>query len=114
MQLVDLFPTFLAAAGGSVNPEWHVDGINLLEVWIGKSALPERTLFWEWQSEGSDQIAALRGPFKLVVTRGGKPELYDVVRDPAERRDLSAQHPELCTRLRSELADWLKTESLSR
>ena len=32
----------------------------------------------------------LKGQFKLVITRGGKPELYDVVADPAERRDISA------------------------
>jgi arylsulfatase A len=111
MQLIDLLPTFVAAAGGSVNPGWHVDGMNLLPVWAGKAAAPERTLFWEWQSEGSDQLAALRGQFKLVVTRGGKAELYDVVGDPAERRDVSAQFPDLTGQLRDELAAWLKTET---
>ena len=80
-------------------------------VWTGKAAAPERTLFWEWQSEGSDQLAALRGQFKLVVTRGGKPELFDVVGDPAERRDVSAQYPELTKQLRAELDAWLKTET---
>ena len=52
----------------------------------------------------------MRGPFKLVITGGGKPELYDVVGDPAERRDVSAEHPELTRQLRDELAAWLKTE----
>jgi len=111
MQLIDLLPTFVAAAGGSINPSWHVDGTNLLEVWTGKTTAPERTLFWEWQSEGSDQLAALRGQFKLVVSHGGKSELYDVVGDPAERRDVSAQYPELTMQLRDELAAWLKTET---
>jgi len=111
MQLIDLLPTFVAAAGGSVNPSWHVDGANLLEVWTGKATAPERTLFWEWQSEGSDQLAALRGQFKLVVSHGGKSELYDVVGDPAERRDVSAEYPELTRQLRDELAAWLKTET---
>ena len=63
----------------------------------------ERTLFWEWQGERADQIAAMRGQFKLVVTGGGKTELYDVVGDPAERRDVSAEHPELTKELRDEL-----------
>jgi len=111
MQLIDLLPTFVAAAGGSVNPSWQVDGTNLLAVWTGKAVAPERTLFWEWQSEKYDQLAALRGQFKLVVTHGGKSELYDVVGDPAERRDVSAQYPELTTQLRDELAAWLKTET---
>jgi arylsulfatase A-like enzyme len=111
IQLIDLLPTFLAAAGGSANASWHVDGANLLPLWTGNAAAPERTLFWEWQSERSDQLAALRGRFKLVVSHGGKSELYDVVGDPAERRDVSAQYPELTEKLRDELAAWLKTES---
>ena len=71
---------------------------------------PDRTLFWEWRSEGSSQLAALRGRMKLVVTGGGKPELYDVVNDPAERRDLSAQYPDLTGQLQTALDAWLKTE----
>jgi arylsulfatase A len=109
VHLTDLLPTFVAAAGGSVDPAWRVDGINQLPVWTGKASATERTLFWEWQSEGSNQLAALRGQFKIVVTQGGKPELFDVVADPAERRDLSAQHPELTRQLRQELDAWLKT-----
>jgi arylsulfatase A len=109
VHLTDLLPTFVAAGGGSVDPAWRIDGINQLPVWTGKAAEAERTLFWEWQSEGSNQLAALRGPFKIVVTQGGKPELFDVVADPAERRDLSAQHPELTRQLRDELDAWLKT-----
>ena len=109
--LTDLLPTFVAAAGGNVDPAWHVDGMNVLAVWTGKAAAPERTLFWEWRSEGSNQLAALRGQFKLVITRGGKPELFDVEGDPAERRDISASYPELTKQLRAELDAWLETET---
>src|SRR5262249_44591681 len=42
MQSLDLLPTFLAAAGGSPDPAWRVDGINLLGSWTGKSPLPPR------------------------------------------------------------------------
>jgi hypothetical protein len=101
----------VAAAGATVDPQWHIDGANLIAVWSGGAPAPERTLFWEWQSEGADQLAALRGRFKLVVTRGGKSELYDVVADPAERRDISASYPELTTELRDEIKGWLKTET---
>ena len=110
VQLIDLLPTFVAAASGRVEPAWHVDGINLLDVWRGKAIAPDRTIFWEWQSERADQIAVMRGKFKLVATAGGKSELYDVVGDPAERRDISAEHPELTKELRDELTAWLKTE----
>jgi len=111
LHMTDLFPTFLAAAGTAPEPEWKVDGLNVLPVWTGHAAGPERTLFWEWRSEGSDQLAALRGDLKLVVTRGGRPELYNVIKDPAERRDLAPQLPEVATQLNASLQAWLKTET---
>lgn len=111
MQSTDLLPTFLAAAGGSPDPAWHVDGINLLGSWTGKSPLPPRTIFWEWRSEGSNQLAALRGELKVVITNGGKAELYDVVRDPAERRDLASSRAEDSRQLQDELKTWMATET---
>ena len=83
--------------------------MNLLPVLHGQARGPERTLFWEWQSEGYDQLAAMRGDFKLVVTRGGKPELYNVVTDPDERRDVAASRPELTRQLNDELKAWLQS-----
>ena len=80
-------------------------------MWTGKSAAPERTLFWEWRSERAEMVAAMCGQFKLVVNGGGRPELYDVIADPAERRDVSAEHPELTTKLHNELTAWLNTEA---
>ncbi|MGP0062154.1 MAG: sulfatase-like hydrolase/transferase [Isosphaeraceae bacterium] len=109
MHLTDLFPTFVAAAGGKVDPSWHIDGVDQLGVWSGKAKYAGRRLFWEWDSEGSRQLAAMEGRYKLVVVEGGKPELYDVVGDPAERRDISAQHPELTKPLRDQLKAWLET-----
>jgi arylsulfatase A-like enzyme len=111
VHLTDLMPTFIAVAGGRVDASWHVDGINLIETWKGYRKLPERTLFWEWQSEGDDQLAAMVGPFKLVLTCSARPELYDVVNDPGERRNLAAQFPGLARQLRLALDDWLATET---
>jgi arylsulfatase A-like enzyme len=96
-QTIDLLPTFLAAAGGAPDPSWHVDGLNVLSSWLGKSPVAGRTLF--------------RGDLKLVVTNGGKPELFNVVDDPAERRDLAPARPEETRRLQNELKAWLATET---
>jgi arylsulfatase A-like enzyme len=41
---------------------------------------------------------------ELPTPRGVKVELYDVVADPSERRDVAAEHPDVVTRLREELA----------
>jgi arylsulfatase A-like enzyme len=110
VHMTDLFPTVLAAAGAKPDQAWKVDGVDLLPVWEGRSPAPERTLFWEWRSEGSNQLAAMRGALKLVVTNGGRPELFDVEADPGERRNAVAEHPELSERLQAELKAWLATE----
>jgi arylsulfatase A len=111
VHMTDVFPTFLAAAGGKPEPSWKVDGRNLLPVWEGKAEAPERTLFWEWRTEGSRQLAAMRGNLKLVLTGNNAPEMFDVVRDPGERRSIIAEHAELAKEMRKELNDWLKTET---
>ncbi len=111
VSLTDMLPTFVAAAGGKVDPAWKLDGLDMLPVWRGQAPPPDRTLFWEWRSEGSNQIAALHDPFKLVITSGGKPELFDLARDPTERRDVSAQYPKRVQELRSGLMKWLESET---
>lgn len=108
---IDVLPTLLAAVGGEPDPAWKVDGRDLLAAWEGKERAPERTLFWEWRSEGTTQFAALRGDLKLVFTGGNRGELFDVEADPGERRSVAAEHPALTKRLREELAAWLATET---
>ncbi|MFO0891014.1 MAG: sulfatase-like hydrolase/transferase [Isosphaeraceae bacterium] len=109
VQLIDVLPTFLAAAGGTADPGWHLDGADLLPLLTGRSALPARTLFWEWRGEGSDQVAALDRDLKLIVTSGGKPELYDIAADNAERRDLGGSEPDRSEQLKLDLDRWLTT-----
>jgi arylsulfatase A-like enzyme len=111
VHMMDVFPTFLAAAGGRVEESWAVDGANLLRAWTGTGRAPERTLFWEWRTENYNQVAAMRGDFKLVVTGNTTPELYNVASDPGERRTVFQEFPQLGRELRRELVAWLKTES---
>ncbi len=109
--MIDLFPTFLAAAGGSPDPAWKIDGMNLLPCWMGQAKPPERTLFWEWRAEGYHQIAAISNEFKLVITGNTPPDLYNVVADPAERRTIIGEYPKIGAALRDEAKEWLATEA---
>jgi arylsulfatase A-like enzyme len=107
---IDVLPTLLAAAGSESVPS-NLDGLNLLGVWEGRDKSPERTLFWEWRSEGYNQLAAMRGDFKLVITGDTALELFNVDSDPAERITVAADHGPLAQQLRREVAAWLATES---
>ncbi len=103
----DVFPTFLGTAGRQPDSQWGIDGRNMLDVWTGKAQSPDRTLFWEFQAEGVDMYAAMRGDFKLLVI-GGQRYLYNLKDDPQERRTVAALYPEVFQRLNGELGEWLK------
>ncbi len=111
MHMMDLYPTFLDAAGMKPNASHTLDGLSLLPAWTGQGHVPERTLFWEWRVEGTHQIAAMKGNLKLVVTEKAKPELFNIERDPGERRNVAASHPALVKDLNEQLQAWLATES---
>jgi len=106
---MDVFPTFLAAAGATPEPAWKVDGTNLLDAWLGKTKVPERTLFWEWNAESHDMRAAMRGDSKLLEISGTR-FLYNVREDPGERRTLFAEYPEIFKQLQAEWKAWKATE----
>ncbi len=108
VHMTDVMPSFLAAAGGAPDPAWKVDGANMLEVWMGKTKAPDRTLFWEWQTEGGTMLAAMRGDFKLLEI-GGNRFLYNLREDPGERRTLAAEYPEIFKQLQGELKAWMAT-----
>ena len=109
LHMTDVFPTILAASGASELPG-DLDGRDLLPLWTADTPMTPRTVFWEWRSEGANQLAAMQGDEKLVITSGGRPELFDVRDDPAERKNLASLRPERVKRLNEELKAWMSTE----
>ena len=110
--MIDLFPTILAATGGSApTSAGKIDGVNVLDTWRGVAKSPPRTLFWEWREGGDTQLAAMRGDLKVVINGGNQPETYNVVADPGERRTLHAEFPQETKSMVSELNAWIATET---
>ncbi|HEY1784880.1 MAG TPA: sulfatase-like hydrolase/transferase, partial [Pirellulales bacterium] len=104
---LDLLPTAVAAAGGEVQPDWHLDGVNLLPYLTKKyDGVPHSVLFWRL----GPQWAVRMGNWKLVRPKDPsakppgagassyavlpKPWLIDLAADPIEEHDLSAEHPD--------------------
>ena len=107
----DLFPTLLAAAGVEADPKSKIDGMNVLDVWLGKAKSPDRTLYWQWDEGGDVQYAAMHGDMKMVITGGNNPELFNVELDPAERRNLAYEYPNDVKAMREGVKAWMATES---
>ena len=114
----DLFPTFLALAGVEA-PSEHaalVEGLDLGPLWREGAALAERSLYWNqphfWGVHGPGIwpfSAVRRGDWKLLYRHADRGfELYDLGRDPGERRDLAAREPERVRALAEDLSAWFE------
>jgi len=101
---MDLSATFVALAGGDPAGAGF-EGINLLPVMRGTGPASERTLFWRAGPAAGQPRAARSGDWKFIQD-GAKQLLFDVGRDPGERDDLAAQHPDRVRRLKEMLDAW--------
>lgn len=101
---LDLLPTFIAAAGGTVSPEWKLDGVNLLPYLTGTDAdKPHQTLYWRF----GKQMAIRHGDWKLVRGVGIKvPALFNLAVDIGEQNDLIAAEPAKAAELQTLWNAW--------
>ncbi len=106
---MDIFPTFLRAAGGDPSA-YERDGVDILPALAEDQPLPARDLYWEI----GGQTAVRRGPWKLVLNgqlvEGAPPEdavhLANLDEDPGERRNLKDAHPDLTAELTAAARTW--------
>jgi arylsulfatase A-like enzyme len=104
---MDWTATILAAAG--VKPERQLDGINLLPMLQNKQPEQERTLCWRIDRAGFRQQAIRSGKWKLVTQPTSVDVLlFDLERDPGERRNLFYEHQDKVKELRTKLVEWDK------
>lgn len=101
---LDILPTALAAAGVAIQPEWQLDGVNLLPLLEGKTGkLNREALYWRF----GVQQAVRQGDWKLVKASADMaPMLVDLANDPGEQTDLTAQHPEKAKALQALWDQW--------
>lgn len=101
----DYFPTVLEALGHPLPPEQArpYDGVSLLP--LIKGTMKERPRPIAFQSQ--KQISLTDNRFKLISTNGGKSwELYDLVTDPSEKKNLAGTHPDQVAKMATQLAAW--------
>jgi arylsulfatase A-like enzyme len=132
---IDLVPTMLAAAGARM--PGVLPGLNLMPnlkegLTIGRNHIlgegfahdiadvenPEASLLYRWTIEGK---------WKLLLTYDGevnryqtthprtekRPQLFDLMADPAEKQNLAGSNPDIVSRLAGRLSDWYPVKERS-
>lgn len=101
---LDILPTALAAAGGAPQPDWKLDGTNLLPLMEGKAEKLDRdTLYWRF----GVQYAVRQGDWKLVKAGLNQPvQLFNLKDDRNEKDDLAAKQPEKAKALQALWDAW--------
>jgi arylsulfatase A-like enzyme len=119
---LDLLPTALAAADAQIEPEWKLDGVDLLPYLRGeKSGSPHTALYWRF----GGSMAIRMGDWKLVKTTGGRgraggagaanrrdkatvegAELYNLKDDIGEQTNLAASQPDKAKELAAAWQKW--------
>ena len=126
---IDILPTALAAAG--VAAPANLPGLNLLPLLKDGRPTPRDTVFGETFAHDVADIDrpaeslvhrwVIEGKWKLLLTYDGivspryasanprdekRPQLFDLLADPTEDRNLAAQNPEVVARLAAKVAGW--------
>jgi arylsulfatase A len=104
----DMLPTLADLAGASVPS--GLDGVSMSRALRGEAKPAQRLLYWEFAGHGFQQ-AVRTGDWKAVRQNPyAHLELYHLRTDPAERHDVADSHPEIVSRLKTDLAA-ARTES---
>ena len=113
----DVMPTFCELAGvkdyvakytNKAKEVDYFDGLSFAKTLTGKEGQQAHDFLY-WEFEETDQVAVRMGDWKMV-SKGGKPHLYDLSVDVHEDNDLAAQHPDIVKQM-VEIAHSQHTES---
>jgi len=100
---MDWLPTLLAAAGGTSDAAYKLDGENLLPVILGTAKPQQRTLFWRYKA--NQQRAVRYGDWKYLKIADNE-FLFDVVADQREHANLAEKNPDIFKKLKQQWETW--------
>ena len=125
---IDLFPTVLAAAGARA-PK-GLPGLNLLENLRNEKPIKRKGIFGESFAHDVADVEnpedslifrwTIEGKWKLLLTYDGevnryqsthprkekRPQLFNLLKDPQEKRNLAGDNPEVVARLAAKIGKW--------
>ncbi len=103
---LDLYPTLIRLAGGTMPSDRPMDGVDLSGL-LFKGEPIEREVFCYYRGEklyaarlGAWKIHLItQAPYGEKATTHEKPHLYNLEVDPSESHEISASHPEVVARI---------------
>jgi arylsulfatase A-like enzyme len=100
----DYLPTVLDALGlKHPKPDYKLDGISLMPLIDNKVTQRQQSFGHMF----AGRFVYSKGKYKLISYNNGKTfALYDIVKDPSEKKDVAAQFPEIVSGLRKEAQVW--------
>ena len=125
---IDLVPTILAAAGARQPKD--LPGLNLLPSLIEGAAITRTAVFGEGFAHDIKDVTkpeasllyrwCVEGKWKLILTYDGevnryqsthprtekRPQLFDLTKDPHEKKNVAGENPDVVARLARKIADW--------
>ena len=115
---VDLLPTFCELANVKLPSSYQSDGISQVRTLMGKGeAKRSKPLFWRTSAPWPAQEAkpdhwvsyvVVSEQWKLCLNRDLEyVELFDLVKDPLEKKNVASKQVKVVSRLKTKLNDWL-------
>ena len=117
---VDFFPTIAKITGYKFKSKNKrpIDGIDLMPVIQGKTGARSQPMFFGYRRLFGevDGQAIIAGDMKLLRESkpNGRTRLYDLSKDPYEKKDLSEELPEIVTSMKRQMKELDSSCQLSR
>jgi arylsulfatase A-like enzyme len=100
---LDILPTAVTAAGGSLAGDHPLDGVDLVPYLTGHNSKPPHdALYWRFGA----QWAIRQGDFKLLHPPQSAVRLFNLAEDVGEQHDLAGEKPQLVKELETAWNDW--------
>lgn len=98
---LEIFPTFLAAAGIDIPDDLILDGFDMAPILARTIESPRKEMFWQRRADKAARV----GQWKWVDSQHGT-GLFNLANDIAEKNDLSEEKPEILKHVKSRFAAW--------
>ena len=102
---MDWTATILSLAGATGNPNFPLEGIDIMPVITGRNKEVDRTLYWRIFQRNNHK-AMRDGKWKYMQDEKGNEYLFDILKDPKEQMNLKDYEQGIFNALKKKYSEW--------